>query len=89
MKKLFSFLAIFLVASLSVGLFAQCPMCKMAAESNLKNGGSTGLGLNGGIIYLFLMPYLTVGIIGYIWWKNRKKEADDISMDAEEQSKWN
>lgn len=89
MKKLFSVPAIFLLTSLSVELFAQCPMCKMAAESNLKNGGTTGLGLNGGIIYLFLLPYLTVGIIGYLWWKNRKKDADDLSTDSGEQAKWN
>ncbi len=25
---------------------AQCPMCRMSAESNLKNGGTTGRGLN-------------------------------------------
>ena len=28
---------------------AQCPMCKMSAESNLKNGGTVGKGLNAGI----------------------------------------
>ena len=26
--------------------FAQCPMCRMSAESNLKNGGTMGRGLN-------------------------------------------
>lgn len=89
MKKLFSILVFFLAASLAAGLFAQCPMCKMAAESNLKNGGTTGLGLNGGIIYLFLMPYLLVATIGYLWWKNRKQSADDLTADADEQAKWN
>ena len=74
---------------LAVGLSAQCPMCKMAAESNLKNGGSGGLGLNGGIMYLFLLPYLTVGVIAFFWWKNRIKNADDGSMDEEEQARWN
>ena len=29
---------------------AQCPMCKMTAESNLKGGGSAGKGLNSGIL---------------------------------------
>ena len=32
------------------GLYAQCPMCKIAAESNLENGGTEGKGLNTGIL---------------------------------------
>jgi hypothetical protein len=56
---------------------AQCPMCKISAESNLKSGGSAGRGLNTGIIYMLATPYLLVGVIGYIWWRNRKKVAED------------
>lgn len=85
MKKILVF-GFLLVA---IGLSAQCPMCKMAAESNLKNGGSGGLGLNGGIMYLFLLPYLTVGTIAFFWWKNRIKHVDDRAADEEEQAHWN
>ncbi|MDX1408285.1 MAG: hypothetical protein R3330_09130, partial [Saprospiraceae bacterium] len=53
---------------------AQCPMCRMSAESNLKNGGTAGKGLNKGILYLFVMPYLLVGTFGIIWWRNRQLE---------------
>ena len=59
-------------------LLAQCPMCRMAAESNLDNGGTEGRGLNTGILYLFAMPYLIAGILGLLWWKNRIKGADEI-----------
>ena len=52
---------------------AQCPMCKIGAESNLKNGGSAGQGLNSGILYMLAMPYLLVATLGFIWWKNKKK----------------
>jgi hypothetical protein len=52
--------------------YAQCPMCRMSAESNLKNGGSAGKGLNKGILYLFFTPYLVIGTLGYLWWKNNK-----------------
>ncbi|MBL7797959.1 MAG: hypothetical protein JNJ90_15815 [Saprospiraceae bacterium] len=52
---------------------AQCPMCRMSAESNLKNGGTDGRGLNAGILYMLAMPYLLVVSIGYWWWRNRKK----------------
>lgn len=54
-------------------ILAQCPMCRMSAESNLNNGGTAGKGLNNGILYIFAMPYLLIGVIGYIWWKNNKK----------------
>ena len=56
---------------------AQCPMCRMSAESNLKNGGSSGQGLNNGIIYMLLAPYMLVGIVGFIWWRNRKTEEEE------------
>lgn len=57
---------------------AQCPMCRMSAESNLKNGGTEGQGLNKGILFILAMPYLLVGVIGYAWYRNKKKneEAD-------------
>lgn len=55
---------------------AQCPMCKIGAESNLKNGGTAGNGLNTGILYMLAAPYLMVGTLGFLWYKNRKKEAE-------------
>ena len=57
---------------------AQCPMCKMGAESNLKNGGSSGKGLNNGILYMLATPYLIIGGIAYVWWRNRKKSTDEV-----------
>ena len=53
--------------------FAQCPMCKSAAEANLKEGGTHAKGLNAGIIYLFLTPYAIVTTIAVLWWWNNKK----------------
>lgn len=52
---------------------AQCPMCRIAAESNMKDGGTAGRGLNTGILYMLAAPYLLVGTIGFLWWKNHKK----------------
>ncbi|MCB0706393.1 MAG: hypothetical protein KDC34_13845 [Saprospiraceae bacterium] len=56
---------------------AQCPMCKMSAESNLKDGGSAGKGLNAGILYMLAAPYFLVGTIGFIWYRNRRKEEEE------------
>lgn len=60
---------------------AQCPMCRMTAESNLANGGSEGQGLNNGILYMLATPYVLIGLIGYFWWRNRRKEEE---FDLEE-----
>lgn len=56
---------------------AQCPMCKMSAESNLKNGGTQGRGLNAGILYMLALPYTLVGTIGFIWWRNNRRKDED------------
>ncbi len=77
MKKLIVRIVLFaLVLGFSFPLSAQCPMCKIGAESNLKNGGTAGNGLNEGILYMLVMPYLLVGTIGFVWYKNRKKESE-------------
>ncbi|MEL6275010.1 MAG: hypothetical protein AAFU03_07910 [Bacteroidota bacterium] len=62
---------------ISPELSAQCPMCRATAETNLANGGTEGLGLNNGILYMLGMPYIIIGTIAYFWWKNRKKEIDE------------
>jgi hypothetical protein len=56
---------------------AQCAMCKAAAESDEK----ANKGLNSGIIYLLSMPYILIGTVGYLWWKNRS----DVAVYEEEQ----
>jgi hypothetical protein len=56
---------------------AQCAMCRATSESNLKAGGGDPRGLNAGIMYMFLLPYLIVGSIGIWWWRNRKSEPGD------------
>lgn len=64
------------IVTFSTQMVAQCPMCKIGAESNLKSGGTAGSGLNAGILYMLAMPYLLVGSIGFYWYKNRKKDSE-------------
>lgn len=61
---------------------AQCPMCKLGAETNLKGGGTAGAGLNNGILYMLSMPYLLVATLGIIWYKNRRKEGEDLRLPS-------
>ena len=79
-NRILKILALFFVLSLTVPVEApsQCPMCKIGAESNLKDGGSAGKGLNTGILYMLSLPYLLVGTIGFLWWKNRKQDIDEV-----------
>ena len=54
---------------------AQCPMCKTAVESAMKDKNNMkGRGLNKGILYLLSMPYLALGIVGVVWYRNSKKK---------------
>lgn len=65
------FILMFILDSHSVN--AQCPMCRMSAESNMANGGMAGRGLNNGILYLLALPYLIAATMIYLFRKNRKK----------------
>lgn len=79
MKKLMLvFTVVFILVLSGVGgdLLAQCPMCRATAESNLSNGGTEGKGLNDGILYMLGMPYILIGTIAFLWWKNRKTEGE-------------
>jgi len=73
---------VLLFLTMGIEADAQCPMCKMAAESNLKDGGTAGQGLNKGILYIFIMPYLMVATLGYLWWRNRRTE-EEMMMGEE------
>lgn len=50
---------------------AQCAMCRAVLES--EEGGEAAKGINNGIIYLMLFPYLLVGGIGYVIYRMRQK----------------
>ncbi len=56
---------------------AQCAMCKANAESSLREGNNTAKGINAGIMYLILIPYIMVAAIGY-WWYTRNKKNKTI-----------
>jgi hypothetical protein len=73
MKRFTLTLLVFLVIIFSNDLLAQCAMCTAVADEAMKNGSSQGAGINKGVLYLFLTPYLIVGTIGFIWWRKKAK----------------
>jgi hypothetical protein len=67
--KYFYILLLFLLVSLPAD--AQCAMCRAVLES--EESGDAAKGINNGIMYLMVFPYLLVGGIGYIVYRERKK----------------
>lgn len=47
----------------SLNANAQCAMCRAALET--EEGGVKGEAVNDGILYLMVIPYLLVGILGF------------------------
>jgi hypothetical protein len=66
MKKLIA-IAFILVAQIG---YTQCAMCKAVVESGYTDQAE---GLNSGILYLMVFPYLLVGALLYVIIKNKKK----------------
>jgi hypothetical protein len=78
LRKIILFLSIIFVLSISIDrVTAQCPMCRMSAESDLKNGGTKAKGLNAGIMYMLVFPYILIGSVGFIWYRERKRIAEE------------
>ncbi len=66
---------------------AQCPMCKAAVTSG-SNYGAKGnqivAGLNTGILYLFVLPYgslLLIGVVVVVHYR-RKQRADAMELST-------
>ncbi|WP_162055731.1 hypothetical protein [Pontibacter pamirensis] len=63
--------------------YSQCAMCRASVESNVGTGkghnhepeSEVGSGLNTGILYLMVIPYLLIGTVGFLWYKNSRKKA--------------
>ncbi|WP_422361593.1 hypothetical protein [Reichenbachiella sp.] len=55
---------------------AQCAMCKTTIVNNVSHGElSLAEGLNFGIMYLFVTPYLAIIVIGFLWYRKSRIHA--------------
>lgn len=68
-KKISLILILFLFSVIPAE--AQCAMCRAVLES--EEGGKAAEGINNGIIYLMIFPYLLIGGVGYAIYRMRKK----------------
>lgn len=71
MKKLL--LSLLLLFTAAFGAEAQCAMCRSTLENNFSNGDpGIAAGINIGILYLLVLPYFVVVVIGFLWYKSSK-----------------
>lgn len=70
MKKTY-YILFFLLLFFAFPAEAQCAMCRAVLES--EESGAAAKGINNGIVYLMIFPYLLVGGIGYVIFKMRQK----------------
>jgi len=65
----------------SVASFAQCAMCRATLENNFSNGKpGIGAGINVGILYLLIMPYLAALTLGYLWYRSSKTNGNNKNI---------
>ncbi|OKL39474.1 hypothetical protein [Pontibacter flavimaris] len=71
----------FILMFATTDAYSQCAMCRATVESNVgtgsdASGNEVGSGLNMGILYLMVVPYLLIGTVGFLWYKNSRKNAN-------------
>jgi len=60
------------LALFSIGISAQCAMCKATAESATENvDKGIGEGLNAGIVYLMLVPYVLLATVALVFFRKK------------------
>jgi hypothetical protein len=59
---------------------AQCAMCRAVLENNADN--SVAEGINDGIVYLMIFPYVLMGGLGYYIYKTNQKNKKPKSEKA-------
>lgn len=82
MRRSIKYLLIFVtLLTVQGNAWAQCAMCRASMENSISsNSENFSAGLNMGILYLFVTPYLLIGLIGYLWYRARKANAKKIQV---------
>ncbi|PCJ82734.1 MAG: hypothetical protein COA49_01335 [Bacteroidetes bacterium] len=73
--KVNSLLLLFVVNITSRISLGQCVMCKALGEESANQGG-IGTGLNEGILFIMVIPYILIATGFYLVWKSFNKEEE-------------
>jgi len=65
-------IVILLIVAVSIPAEAQCAMCRAVLES--EEGQGTAKGINNGIVYLMVIPYVLIGGLGLFIYKKLKSK---------------
>lgn len=60
-----------------VAMEAQCSMCRAVLQASDDKGPA--IGINNGIVYLMVFPYILMGGLGYFLWRSYNKRAKQKS----------
>jgi len=71
MKYKWVYLVTIIAVLSSISSDAQCAMCRAVLES--EEAGQAAKGINNGIMYLMIFPYLLIAAVGFAIYKSRKK----------------
>ena len=76
MSKRSFYILLILLLVFSVSAEAQCAMCRAVLEN--EEGQNAAKGINDGIVYLMLIPYILIGGLGYIIYLKFFKTKKDL-----------
>lgn len=67
---------LFLLGATTTEVLAQCAMCRATLENNVSEGQiGIAAGINFGILYLFVTPYIAISVIAFLWYRTSKRNA--------------
>ena len=79
MKLLFTSTVLIVLLMASADVSAQCAMCKAAQNSS----GFSSRGLNMGILYLMIIPYIAFSVLAFFWYRASKKQKEQQKKVSE------
>ena len=79
MKLLFASTVLIVLLMVSGDVSAQCAMCKAAQNSS----GFSSRGLNMGILYLMIIPYIAFSVLAFFWYRASKKQKEQQKKVSE------
>jgi hypothetical protein len=74
-------IVVLLVAGFGTDAEAQCAMCRAQLETSANAGADAkNTGINSGILYLMLFPYIIIGTIAFMWYRSAQKNKAQASV---------